>query len=194
MGEEVAVVAFGQNVVFPRSPDCPFGVADVARIVFRYDLVVVCAVAVVTFAVDHVRDDTAVHEGVVVEVSLRVDAIEAGREGVGVEICNLGNAGRGINSPIAKVPVVVAARVVCVDAVVCTHDLNAGIADVVVVDVPVAGNHAVRVLAAGGRDGRGGHESEAEESGGDQNQLAQGSWLLLFWFGCERSKCFAPTA
>ncbi len=162
VGDEVAAVAFGQHVVFPRAPDCPFGVANVARIVFRHDLVVVCAVAVETFAVDHIRDDTAVHERIVVEVTLRVDAIEAGREGVGVEIGDLGDAGRGINSPVAEIPVVIAVCVVCVDAVVRTHDLNAGVANVVVVDVPIARNHAVRVLAAGGRDGRGGHEREAE--------------------------------
>ncbi len=194
VGDEVAFVALGQYMVFPRAPDRPFGIADVARIVLANDLVVIRAVAVVSAAVDHVRNDPMVHVGVVVEVALGVDAIEAGRECVGVEVGDFGDAGRSVDSPIAEIPVVVTCRVVGVDAVVRAHDLDTGIADAVMVGVPVAGNHAVRVLAAGGRDGRGCDEHEAEECGGDQDEFTQGQSYSCFLQRCERSKCFAPTA
>lgn len=149
VGYKVALVAFGQYMVFPCAPDRPFWVADVARIVLADDLIVKRAVAVVAFAVDHVRDDAVIHEGVIVEVALRVDTVEAGREGVGVEVCDLRDAGRGVNSPVAEIPEVVVVGVICVDAIIRAHDLDSRVTDAVLVDVPVAGDHAVRVLAAG---------------------------------------------
>lgn len=156
---DVSVVAFGQDVVFPRPPDSPVGIADVSRIRLVHDLVRVVAGAIITTAPDHVHDDAGVLVWGVVKRPLRVDLVVTCRQRVLVEVIDAGNTRASVYTPVAEIPVVRTGRVIRVEAGVITHRLNADVGDAVVVLVPTVGDLAVGAACGGHRHDRDEHEA-----------------------------------
>lgn len=138
--DQVTATAFCKDVVLPRPPDSPVRIPRVPGVILTYNLVVVRGVAIVPIASNHIRDVPAVHEGIVLEGASGMDLVVTHRECRLVKIINRGDC--AVDTAITQIPVPVTRVVVRVDAGVITYDLDAQVADAIVVRIPSSGDLA----------------------------------------------------